>query len=329
MKLTIVSAHRYADLARLWYRSVKTELLPALTRAGAETEVVLFRDAAPGSFPARWFEGASLDAPRDGARDFLEFYDAVLARKADFVLFLDADVFILDGGWLASYLPRFAEPRLAAVSFLRRTSQPGVYALLLDREAYRSLPPPVLAPSYENPADPSRAVNRQPGDRAALALRAAGRLILDVAPEEAGPRTADFHGTTVLRASRDLLHSYLGARFDDLIATKSYFAMGAYDNILLGALYRALYGEPFAAGLDGRHLSGSATPETLRAALSRTRSWTAFSRLVAYFDRSDSAFARLSARFGIPAAAPPILSRADRLRAQLWGSARRLLGRPP
>jgi len=329
VKLTIASAQRYPDLARLWYRGVKTELLPALTRVGAETEVVLFRDAAPGSFPARWFEGVILDAPRDGARDFLEFYDAVLTREADFVLFLDADVFVLDGGWLTSYLPRFSETRLAAVSFLRRTSQPGVYALLLDRNAYRSLPPPVLAPSYENPGDSLRSVNRQPGDRAAIALRAAGRLILDVAPEEAGPRTADFHGTTVLRASRELLHPYLGARFDDLIAMKPYFAMGAYDNILLGALYRALYGEPFAPGPDGRHLSGSATPETLRTVLSRTRPWTAFSRLVDYFDRSDLAFARLSARFGIPAAVPLVLSRADRLGGRLWGSARRLLRRPP
>jgi hypothetical protein len=329
VKLTIASAHRYPDLARLWYRGVKTNLLPALARAGAETEVVLFRDTAPGSFPARWFEGAILDTPRDGARDFLEFYDAVLERDVDYVLFLDADVFVLDGGWLTSFLPRFSDPRLAAVSFLRRTSQPGVYALLLHRNAYRRLPPPVLAPSCEDPGDLSPAVNRQPGDRAALALRAAGRLILDVAPEEAGPRTADFHGTTVIRASREVLQPYVGARFDDLIATKPYFAMGAYDNILLGALYRAMFGEPFAAGPDGRHLSGSATPETLRTALARTRPWTALSRLVEYFDRSDLAFARLSARFDICALAPPVLSRADRLRARLWDSARRLLGRPP
>lgn len=328
MKLTIASAHRYPDLARLWYRSVKTELLPALSRSGAETEVVLFRDASPASFPSRWFEGATLDAPRDGARDFLEFYDAVLEREAEVVLLLDADVFVLDGGWLTSYLPRLADQRLAAVSFLRRTAQPGVYALLFERDAYRSLSPPVFAPSYENPGDPSRAVNRQPGDRAALALRAAGREILDVAPDEAGPRIADFHGTTVLRVSRETLQPYLGSRFEELIATKPYFAMGAYDNLLLGTLYRALYGEPFAAGRDGRHLSASASPETLRAVLSRARSWTALSRLVAYFDRSDLAFARLSARLGIPAAAPPVLSRVDRIRARLWGAARRLIGRP-
>ena len=173
VKLTIASAHRYPDLARLWYRTVARDVVPAFRRAGAEVSVVLFRDAAPGSFPAAWFEGAILDAPSAACRDFIEFYDAVLRTGADLVLFVDADVFLFDGAWAASHLALFADPALAAVSLLSRTGQPGVFALLARVSAYRALPAPALAPSYEGLADWPNAVNRQPGDRAAIALRAA------------------------------------------------------------------------------------------------------------------------------------------------------------
>ena len=100
-RLLIASAHRYPDLARLWYRFVSRELVPAFRDKGLEVEIRLFRDAHIDEFDPVDFPGAVLDAPRPDARDFLEFYDAALGLEHDFILYVDADVFILDGKWAA------------------------------------------------------------------------------------------------------------------------------------------------------------------------------------------------------------------------------------
>lgn len=327
MRVILASAHRYADLARLWHRFAFRDLVPALRAAGAEVEVVIFRDAAPDAFDARDFPGATLLAPGPGARDFLEFYDAALRREGDVLFLLDADLFVLDGAWAASFLSRFADPAVAAVSLLRRSEQPGVYALLARTAAYRELPAPVFAPSYEAPGAPGP-VNRQPGDRAALALRAGGRTILDVPASEAAGRVADFHGTTVIRASREVFGASLGPRFDALLSEKPYFAMGAYDNLLLGALHRTLYGAAFAPDAEGVHLGGSATEETLRSALARVSDRTVLSRFLAYADRSNRAAAGLFAREGLPFAPPRLLPRPRAWEVRAWALARRAAGRP-
>ena len=339
MKVVVASAHRYPDLARLWFRSVARDLIPALRRGGADVEVLLFRDATPEGFEPKFFPGATLLAPSVEALDFIAFYDAALERPGDVLFLLDADVFVLDGPWVASLLGHFEDPTVAAVSLLRRTEKPGVFALLARSEAYRALPAPVLAPSYEGLERWPRAVNRQPGDRASMALRARGKKIIEVSPAAAASRLADFHGTTVVRASREIFGDLLGPRFDELFAEKPYFAMGAYDNLLLGSLFRIVFGAPFAvargptpfAAPDGdRHLSGSATPEELRAAFARIRDRTLLARLVAYFDRSDHALTRLAAREGLTPGAlhvPRVLSRGRVLEARAWAAARRLLRR--
>jgi hypothetical protein len=330
LKVVVASAHRYPDLARLWFRSVARDLLPALKGAGAEAEVLLFRDATPEAFDARHFPGATLLAPSTSTPDFIAFYDAALERPGDILFLLDADVFVLDGHWVASLLGHFEDPTVAAVSLLRRTEQPGVFALLARCEAYRALPAPVLAPSYEGLERWPRAVNHQPGDRAAMALRARGKKIVEVSPAAAASRLADFHGTTVVRASREIFGGLLGLRFDALFAEKPYFAMGAYDNLLLGSLFRAVFGAPFAAAPGGAHLSGSATPEDLRDALATIRDRTLFARLVAYFERSDRALVRLASREGLTPDAlhvPRVLPRARILEAHAWAAARRLFGR--
>lgn len=327
MRVVLASAHRYADLARLWHRFVARDLAPALRAAGARVEILLFRDATPDAFDPLDFPGATLLAPGPEARDFLEFYDAALRREGDVLFLLDADLFVLDGGWVASLLERFADPSVAAVSLLRRTEQPGVYALLARTASYRALEAPVFAPSYEAPGTPG-AVNRQPGDRAAIALRARGLRILDVPASETAGRVSDFHGTTVIRASRDVFGEMLGERFDGLLSVKPYFAMGAYDNLLLGTLFRALFGRAFAPDRSGTHLSGSATEDALRAALARITDRTALARFLAYADRSDRAAAALFAREGIRFEAPPLVPRARVWQVRAWGAARRLAGRP-
>lgn len=327
MKLTIASAHRYPDLARLWYRTVARDVAPAFRRAGADVSVVLFRDADPQSFPRAWFEGALLEAPSRACRDFIEFYDAVLPAGGDFVLFVDADVFLFDGAWAASHLALFADPALAAVSLLSRTDQPGVFALLARAAAYRTLPAPVLAPCYEGLADWPNAVNRQPGDRAAIALRAAGWRIAETSARDATPHVADFHATTAIRATKERLGPLLGGRFDALVAEKLYLSMGAYDNLLLGCLYRAVFGEPFAAGPDGVPLSGSATAAALRSAFAGIPSGEALSRLVGVLRRSRRALGRLAAHEGVRVDVPRVVPAGRAAAVRLEDAARRLLHR--
>src|SRR3954462_2733100 len=112
-RLIIASPHRYPDLARLWHRVVTQQVVPAFERIGVQVEIVIFRDTRPSDFLAANYPNAILDAPRPGARDFVEFYDAALAYGSDYVLFIDADVFVLDGEWVASYFAALDDPETA------------------------------------------------------------------------------------------------------------------------------------------------------------------------------------------------------------------------
>jgi hypothetical protein len=306
-RIVIASPHRYPDLARLWYRGVSRGLVPALQSAGLDVEVVVFRDAHADEFDPAWFPGAVLEAPGPGVRDFLEFYDAALALDADYLFLLDADLFFIEPDWPVSWLPSFGDPLVAAVSFLRRTQEPGVYALLCRTEHYRSLPRPIFAPAYEDLEDERNTVNRQPGDIAARRLRESGRKILYADPAEAEARIADFHGTTVIRASREVFgHLMDGHGFEGLVSRKRYFAMGAYDNALLGCLYQAVFGEPFAPGTYGEPLGGSVSAEAVRRELDLIRDATLQSALEDYFVRSDRAILRLAELEGIDLSLPPL-----------------------
>jgi hypothetical protein len=306
-RIVVASPHRYPDLARLWYRGVSRGLVPALQQAGLEVEVVVFRDAHADEFDPAWFPGALLESPGPGVRDFLEFYDAALALDADYLFLLDADLFFIDPDWPVSWLPRFDDPSVAAVSFLRRTEEPGVYALLCRTAAYRALPRPVFAPAYEDLEDERNTVNRQPGDIAARRLRERGQEILYANPAEAEERIADFHGTTVIRASREVFgHLMDDAGFEGLISRKRYFAMGAYDNALLGCLYQSVFGEPFAPGPAGEPLGGSVLAEAVRRELERIRDPKLKADLEDYFLRSDRAILRLAAMEGIDLPLPDL-----------------------
>ena len=87
MKVVLAAAHRYPDLARLWYRFVARDLLPALRSVGADVEVLLFRDTTPEGFEPKFFPGATLLAPSYDAVDAVEFLEMALERPGD-VLFL-------------------------------------------------------------------------------------------------------------------------------------------------------------------------------------------------------------------------------------------------
>jgi hypothetical protein len=305
-RLLIASPHRYPDLARLWHRSVARQLVPAFEAAGFEVRVLIFRDANEAAFDPAHFPGVDLDAPHSGARDFIEFYDAALGLGSDYLLFLDADVFFLDGPWAASHVGAFDDPDVAAVSFLHRPELPGsVYALLCRCEPYRRLSPPVFASCYEDIDDWPKATHRDPGELAAIRLRRSGRTILEVDPSESEAHLADFHSTTNVRVSRELFGGAIGAeQFDALVSSNRYFAMGAYDNALLGALHEALFAGPFAPGEGGDHLGGSVPVESLKGALGRITDPALLGSLRAYFSHSDRCFRRVAAREGLTLPVP-------------------------
>jgi len=306
-RLVIASPHRYPDLAQLWYRVVSGRIAPAFERAGIEVEIVMFRDARPDDFLPENYPAAKLEQPGPRARDFVEFYDRALAWPGDFVFFIDADVFVLDGNWAASCLSAFEDRNTAAVSFLRRGPLPGVYALLCKTHEYLRLPAPAFAATYENLSCWPDSVNRGPGENAALELHRLGKTVVD-ADAAADDRLSDFHGTTVIRASREMFAAEIGeAQFEALLSRKRYFLMGAYDNALLGSLYERIFHEPFAPGQNGESLGGSVTPEALRRMLGGVHETTLGKRLAEYFGRSDRSVLRLAAAEGVDYAFPDVL----------------------
>lgn len=306
-RLIIASPHRYPDLARLWHRVVSQRIAPAFERAGVSVETVIFRDTRPEDFLPENYPNTTLDSPRSGARDFVEFYDAAFSYGSDFVFFIDADVFLLDGEWVASFLSALDDPGISAVSFLQRAALPGVYALLCKAEDFRRLAAPVLAATYENLANWPKALNRGPGENAALALQRLGKTIFNAHPSADG-KVADFHGTTVIRASREMFAAEIGeAEFASLVSRKRYFLMGAYDNALLANAYEVLFRETFAPGRNGESLGGSFTIPALRRALATVTDESRRARLAEYFQRSNRALQCLTTLEGIDCALPDVL----------------------
>ena len=227
MKVVLATAHRYPDLARLWFRSVARDLVPALRGAGAAVEVLLFRDATPKGFEPRSFPGATLVAPSVEALDAVEFYETALTRPGDVLFLLDSGVFVTDGEWAASLLGHFEDLTVAGVSLLRRAGQAGGFALLARTEMYRTLTASVFAPSFEALERWPHAIYRQPGERAAMALRARGKRIVEVSSAAAAPHLADFSGVAAMRTAREVYGTLLGPRFETLLVEKQALAAGA------------------------------------------------------------------------------------------------------
>jgi hypothetical protein len=156
-----------------------------------------------------------------------------------------------------------------------------------------------LAAAYENLDKWPDAVNRGPGENAAIALQQCGKTILN-ASALASSKIADFHGTTVIRASREMFAAEIGEEeFQSLISRKRYFLMGAYDNALLANAYERIFGDTFAPGENGESLGGSFTVPALRKALGKVEDDGKRTRLAEYFKRSDRAILRLTEMEGM------------------------------
>ena len=311
-RLLIASPHRYPDLARLWHRWVTRELVPAFAGLPLAVEINIFCDANRDQFLSGRLPGVRFTASGPGMRDFMEFYDATLDASldapCDFVLFLDADTFLLDGAWAASYFEAFHDPNVAAVSFVPRKGAPAIFALLCRAQAYRALPAPALACRYEFPENWPHGVNLQPGDFAARELARAGKTVINIGAGESFRHAANFRGTTGLRAMREHMTSAAGepAFFLALVDNPLYL-VAAYDNVLLGGLYEALFGEPFAPDSAGRSLGASLTVADLRSALDKVRNPEQLASLRERFQQSERNILRMASREGVELSIPSVL----------------------
>jgi hypothetical protein len=307
-RLLIASPHRYPDLARLWHRVVMHELVPAFERIGLDVEVNIFCDANADQFLPHRFPRVLFTRAGPGRRDFMEFYDASLHDPCDFLFFLDADTFVLDGGWAGSYFAEFVNPSVAAVSYVPRKGTPAIFALLCRAAAYRSLPAPAFACRYEFPEDWPRGVNLQPGEFATRELTNLGKMIINLAAEESSRHTANFRGTTGLRTCREHTTRAAGEQvFLQSVAEFPPYLIAAYDNALLGCLYDSLFHEPFALDAAGRPLGGSLTVDELRQALEDVRDATEVAELRQRFRQSERNILRMADREGVKLSIPSML----------------------
>ena len=311
-RLLIASPHRYPDLARLWHRFATRELVPSFAALHLDVQVNIFCDANAEQFDPQHFPNVRFTRSGPGMRDFMEFYDATLQAPCDFLLFLDADTFILDGDWASSYFSSFDEPRVVAVSLVPRDGVPAIFALLCRVESYRALAPPVLACRYEFPEIWPRGVNLQPGDFAARELARAGKIIVNIGEEESSRYIANFRSTTGLRSSREQTTLAAGnSVFWKMVGMFPEYLSAAYDNLLLGCLYESVYHQPFAPDSAGAALGGSLTVVELRQALNEVHDAGQLDSLRRGFRQSHDNILRLARREGVELAIPSVLPEAS------------------
>jgi len=290
--ITIASPHRYADLARLWYRFARRELGAGLARRGIQLDFLVFCDAGGTSFTSSALPGVRLLRPQPGMRDFIEFYDAALSLPCEFLFFADADAFFLNGEWIASYPNVFQDPDVAAVSFVPRKSRPAIFALLCRADAFRELPRPVFACRYEFPQSWPNGTNLQPGDLAFKELNQRGKRVINVDCEKSSKFIAMFRSTTGVRVTREHIIRESGSdAFCKFLQEAPDYVAAAYDNMLLGALYERLFGEPFAT--DG------VTSSELKHAITVLRDRRQLASLREKFRASENAIHRMAAREGV------------------------------
>ena len=307
-RLLIASPHRYPDLARLWHRFVMRELVPAFAALRLDVEVNIFCDANAEQFDPRHFPNVRFTRSGPGMRDFMEFYDATLQAPCDFLLFLDADTFILDGEWASSYFSRFEDPHVAAVSFVPRAGEPAIFALVCRVESYRALVPPALACRYEYPDIWPNGVNPQPGDVAARELTKAGQIIVNIGEEESHRHIVNFRSTTGVRSSREQVTAAAGESiFWKMVGMFPEYLGAAYDNLLLGCLYESLYHRSFATDSAGTALGSSLTVAEMRRALSGIGDEVKVDPLRRRFQESRADIMRLAEREGVALTIPTVL----------------------
>jgi len=284
------------------------DVVPTFTRSGLDVQVKIFRDANAEQFTSDLFPGVTFWDNGPGMRDQNEFCDAALDIDCDFLFFLDSDAFFFDADWAVRHFKAFEDPNVAAVSLVPRNGRPAVFALIFRIASYRDLPAPVFACRYEFPKDWPEGVGLENGDAATRELIKRGKAIVNVAMDESAEHIANFRSSTALRAARESFTRAIGeGAFDICVARHRAFIVPAHDNVLLGCLYDAIFGQPFAPDEAGTPLGSSVTLPNLRKAVENICDVGDLDRLRARFQRSRRATLRMAACEGVNVEIPWVL----------------------
>jgi hypothetical protein len=240
--LTVFSASVRLDLARLWLACVKRALPDPLVR------IVLYDDSGRGALRDDLLPGAEVIGPAPGRRDFQEAYNDVLLRTSSPLLVLaDTDVFWTSTGLLPLLEERFADPGIAALSFVSREGAQGhgTFAVALRVAAYRAAladVPGGFFPRVDGEKEgppPGRWHGHDTGDLLARAVEARGGAV-DVLRLDEGGRFARFDALT----NTHLLRTFGGeGTLLGLARRDAYLLEGCLGNLALRPAYARLFPE--------------------------------------------------------------------------------------
>lgn len=288
--LTIFTASVRLDLARLW--------LACVERAFPRDEVVveIFDDSKDGVLTPGLLPRATVFRPGPGRRDFQEAYNDALLRAGTPVLVLaDTDVYWTSTVPAARIEERFADPAVAAVSFVSRAAGQGhgTFAVALRPEAYRAVladVPDGFFPSIEGEKEggaPGRWHGCDTGDLLMRAVVARGGAV-DLLHLESGNQFARFDALT----NTHLLRAFAGeAALLALAPGDAYLREGCLGNLALRGLHARLFpeGPPFEFPLRASALFralAAAGPRELARAAARLLELRASARRVEAFLRA-------------------------------------------
>jgi hypothetical protein len=152
-----------------------------------------------------------------------------------------------------------------------------------------------------------RGVNLQPGDFSARELMQRGKAIINITDDESSQHIAMFRSTTGIRSTREYMTRGAGHHvFRQFVAQSPGHLAGAYDNVLLGALYERLFEEAFAPDLSGAVLGGSMTLPELRQALRDLRDPGQLTKLRESFRRSERSILKMAAQERVELSIPSV-----------------------
>jgi hypothetical protein len=175
-------------------------------------------------------------------------------------------------------------------------------------ESYRALARPTMACRYEFPETWPHGINPQPGDTAARELTKAGKTIVNIGHEESSRHVAQFRSTTGIRSSREQVTRAAGSSvFWKMVEMCPEYVGAAYDNLVLGCLYDALYREPFAVDSTGVALAGSLTVDEIRQVLNGVHDADRLEAIRRGFRQSHDNILRMARREGVELAIPSVL----------------------
>jgi hypothetical protein len=271
LPLTVFASSVRLDLARLW--------LACMRRAFPDpgVRIVLYDDSGRGGLRDDLLPGADVIGPAAGRRDFQEAYNDVLLRAATPLLVLaDTDVFWTSTGFHSSLEERFADPAVAAVSFVSREGGQGhgTFAVAMRTAAYRAALADVpdgffpRVDGEEGGPPPGRWRGHDTGDLLMRAVVARGGVVR-LLRHESGARFARFDALTNVH----LLRTFAGeAALLALARSDAYLREGCLGNLALRPAYRRLFpdGPAFEFPTQGvpffRSLASSGPRELARAA---------------------------------------------------------------